>query len=439
MGLMIYSFQPRWTLPKFANTTPKRPVCAGTYGLAPLHTDATIIGSIDCRCEPTPVFEPPMYVIEEFEEEEAPAATETMTPGPHSPDKSASTNASSIPPVNPQDTVPERRSESKPIQMAYQPAQPTPSPFPSPFVRPGEDDFRMATISYRLRRENQEVIRIIGFTAISELFQDARERQAAAAKASFAEASGSPNEGQSAHPTPLSRHPPTFHPDVIPSRFVVPWKSWGPRWTRFLEGALSRSWICYLYLNRFVFMMPSAPMDAADDIEDDEDNPRPYICILDFNERTFHPSYPARLGRAWDPNRAPPSASTEPAAAPRLPKRATSWDSDDDDDSVSEEEQLSLEGSTEPPTFKEHIQINGTGIYLKESEMVFEENLYTTLSYRNMHMYKPLEGRWWVPMIDAERILLVPVSSFFSPSSVMGSLMLIDRRTTVLTTPTIRK
>lgn len=180
---------------------------------------------IDCRCEPTPVFEPPHYVVEGTETTEC----EESGGDPDHFDPSAD----------------------------LEPIPPDPPVTHTPLIRPGQDDFRIAVLSFKARRDAR-VEKFICFVAISELFKIAR-----------------------------------LVPDDI--RINYPWKKWAPKLTRVMEGPLSAAWVCYVYLNRFVFDARDPPFDAPFD-EEEEMDPREasYVGILDFNPRAMQENYPAR-------------------------------------------------------------------------------------------------------------------------------------------------
>ncbi|KAF8293578.1 hypothetical protein DL93DRAFT_2234343 [Clavulina sp. PMI_390] len=383
VSLTIYCFQPRWTTLKFANTAPKPAVCVGVYHLPPLSLEIRFITKCVIRCEPAPVFEPPMYVMEEFLDE-----------NPFSTTKSMESDSGSM---GSSDEGPTRITGSKPVHMPYYPAEPSPSPVPSPFIRPGENDFRVASISF-IARHRQRRIEVMGFIAMSELCKHARVMQATAAVASFPDASPNPS-------SVLFRQPPTFHSEVEPSPFFVPWKDWDPQWIRFLEGELPRGWATYLHLNRVVLTTSTDP-DGNKELADRRDW-KPYLVVLDFNQQTFSPSYPARPGMAWNSTRSTPSLSPNvDSLSPAL--------STDPNTVVEQHERNSNPGyeSKRETRVSEVLSRDPTraALFVKKHGMGsqhLEETLEDQPTWLKMHLYNPLNHGWWLPAIDAERILLI--------------------------------
>lgn len=188
-----------------------------------IHPGAIGLSEIDCRCEPTPVFVPPQYVVE------GTATTECEESGG---DKGHFDPSVDVPPIPPS----------------------------APIIRPGQDDFRIAVLSFKARRE-AHVEKFICFVAISELFKIAR-----------------------------------LVPDD--SRIDYPWRTWAPNLTRVMEGPLSAAWVCYVYMNRFAFLAREPPFDVPfDEAQELDARERTYAGILDFNPRAMKEDYPARTER----------------------------------------------------------------------------------------------------------------------------------------------
>lgn len=396
-GLLVYRFRPLRTTPDAIpgwsdeGPGPLTPQCLATYLFPSLHPRAESMSEVSCRCEPTPVFEPPDYDDDDGDEtEESSVAGVKMNSG--------STNG---------DHHNHNASTSKQSGNRRQASQESPTPYPMPtpslIVRPGQDDFRVAVITYSVRREASDED-FISFIAISELSKDARERE----------------RGRLAHRTSLretAKDAPStetdtgvnIDPAVLPTpRWVIPWDEWGPKWSRFLEGSISLSWVCYIYMNRFVLAMADPPMDTrvheedwASDRDQDGDHipgrrrqESMYLCVLDFNPNALDPSYPARLGGAWNPlPRATTAAGVEEEGEVSLTDDGEDWET---------------EFSFSRPSKEKGVHERTHIIALPVGEDVFAEPLITTLPYRKLHSYTPVKGRW-LPMIDAERILLVAV------------------------------
>jgi hypothetical protein len=317
-GLLVYCFQPRRVVG--LAPPPKPPRCVVTYLLPEMHTMALGMGDLICRCEPTPIFEPPDYVVEGSVDGGATSASEKEITRP---------------------------------QLATEPY-----PGSSPAVRPGQDDFRLAALSFSVRRERMQE-RFLGFMSISELFEDAQKRSAA-----FVGPEG-----------------PLLDDEYCSSR-LLQWEEWGPRWTRFIPGTVSRAWVCYVYMTRFVFLASEPPMDAIideDDGLDDLDESKGYIGVLDFNPHGLHESYPARNG-TWP--RGPTGLNSNERFAPNDNLQAASV------------RQICK-------TF-DHIQPIPVG------DQLFTQPIRSYLPFRRFSSYQPINGVG-DPMIDAERILLVEV------------------------------
>lgn len=381
-GLLVYHFQPRHSVWSSISERPSRPreprppQCIASYLLPDVHPMAASMGEITCRCEPTPVFEPPDYVME---------------------DGNLNSEGSDMTAEIPNESNSSSNDEfyGTRVRSTQDSAEPYPSPTPSPIVRPGINDFRVAVITYGIRREGYSED-FIGFIAISELFKDARNRERITPATTVPDTDIAADSTY-AHVRRLGH--------IVTPRWVVPWVEWGPKWSRFIQGRPSLSWVCYIYMNRFVMATPFPPLDADEsgdaDSEEDEDGSaqngvKTYICVLDFNPNALHASYPARRDGSWN-------SSTNPASAPDLDHEdVRSLDSDSDDwDSIF--------GPYGPSSSKERGYDEYThNTAFPIGEDVFATPITTALPYRKLHSCVPFKGEW-VPMIDAERILLVPV------------------------------
>lgn len=136
-GISVYQMQPRRTV-GVSPPLPKPPRLVATFSMPEIRHGATGLSEIDCRCEPTPVFEPPDYVVEGAE------SSEKEVPGVDKGHFDPSVEVKPFPPNTPR-----------------------------PIVRPGQYDFRIAVLSFKTRREAL-MEKFICFVAISELFQMAR-------------------------------------------------------------------------------------------------------------------------------------------------------------------------------------------------------------------------------------------------------------------------
>lgn len=172
-GFLVYRFKPLRhasnSIPGWSEAGPEplTPSCIASYLLPNIHPRAESMSELTCRCEPTPVFEPPDYDDDDDNddgEDGVTVADEVLISGSSDGadlNRNASTSASR--------EIRKSRQESQDLPKAY------PMPTPSLIVRPGQDDFRVAVITYKVQRENY-VKDFIGFIAISELFKDAQER-----------------------------------------------------------------------------------------------------------------------------------------------------------------------------------------------------------------------------------------------------------------------
>ena len=315
-GFLVYYFQPRRVVG--LAPPPKPPRCVVTYLLPEMYTTAVGMADLTCRCEPTPIFEPPNYVTEgSFD-----AGYATSSPE---------------------------------MEIAHPRLVTVPYPGSSPAVRPSQDDFRLAVLSFRVGHEAFQE-KLLGFVVISELFKHAQRRSA-----SFVDSEG------------------RFLDDGQSSCQRLQWEEWGPRWTRFMQGTVSRSWVCYVYMTRFVFMASEPPMDAMmGGVSEDADERRGYIGVLDFNPHGLRESYPARSG-AWPRSVASLNsighfASSADPRAGSVPQACKTFD---------------------------HIRpITVGGLLFKP--------LKSCLPFRRFSSYQPF-NRVVDPMIDAERILMVEV------------------------------
>jgi len=289
-----------------------------------MHPLAHGMRDLICRCEPTPIFEPPNYVVE--------GSLETG-------DASDDTEGDAACFRAPTERYPGSR----------------------PAVRPGEEDFRLAALTFSVRREATQE-HFVGFIAISELFKDAQKWNAA-----FVDSEGG------------------ILDDGYRSRRLLRWEEWGPKWTRFLPGAVSRAWVCYIYKTRFVFITLEPPLLIDEDDEPtDLDGNGGYLGVLDFNPHGLHESYPARNG-AW----------------------------------LSSSEGLKYAPSGDPQeTSTRHIYKAFDHTQpIPVGNDLFASPIVSHLSFRRFSSCQRINGEGEVfPMIDAERILLVEVRNIVRTS-----------------------
>ena len=304
-GFSIWNFQPRQSQHSNRRVAPPRePRQVATYLLPEPASGAREINAIQCRCEPTPVFEAPIYVEaevgSEFEgDEDEPEGTPATELPSRSKRASLAHQSTSSP-----DQLAADHSADCPIQSEHD----VPSLFPDrQSIRPGVNDFRVAVVSFELivgvAKET-----LMGFIDISALFKHARLSESEStmkSPTSSPETQRSPEPSEPLEPTPESPVSDSERvlPDPLPSIPVThpkifSWPEWGPNWTRFYEAELPRAWVCFLYNNRFVFGTRDPPLGLIDpengEFADEASDNVTYLNILDFNPAVINPRHPAR-------------------------------------------------------------------------------------------------------------------------------------------------
>ena len=320
IGLHVYHFQPRRVVG--LAPPPRLPRRIATYLLPNVHPLALGDRDLICRCEPTPVFEPPDYAVE------------------GTPDAAGALSDTE------EVTHPALVAESHPVS--------------SPAARPGQDDFRLAVLTFSIRRADVRE-QLLSFIAISELFKDAQKLNATALES----AGRSFDDGERYHR-------------------VLEWDEWGPRWARLMQGTASRAWVCYVFMTRFVLVTSEPPMDAIVDGDiglDDLHEKKGYISVLDFNPHGLHESFPACNG-VWLRD---------------LTDRQSNGHLDSSDD---------IQDSDKP--MRQICRIFNPTRSIPVGDEIFATQITSHLPFRIFSSSQPVFGAG-DPMIDDERILLLEV------------------------------
>ena len=177
----------------------------------------------------------------------------------------------------------------------------------------------------------------------------------------------------------------------------VPWEDWGRRSTRLAKGSHSSTWVCYVYMHRFVFQTS----------EDEDPWPHEsisYIHLLDFNPYAI--AGQPRVKHAVTPSgnlrdlRVGFSGLSLTEAAHVGPEGPNVYNTPDDE---------SPPGSDKPRASKDHRISGHMEVYSEPSVLdkgIFSHKVITELPFRKVTHALPLRGSI-SPMIDAERIILV--------------------------------
>ncbi|KAF8343033.1 uncharacterized protein EI90DRAFT_3115535 [Cantharellus anzutake] len=375
-SLLVYAFRPcYYDGPPTKPCLPSQHIA--TFQLPQLSSGSAFSRPIWLRCEPTPVFEAPEY--EKLSPEEPPPAD-----GP--------TPNTSLP----------LGSAGGPSTTTNNPPKPAPAnALNGLFVRPRQDDFRVAVFSFGLGSAIEPDAYKM-FVAMSDIYRMAKRFE---------------SEFHASRET--LHHHPDANPDNVHALPVhVPWDNWGRRSARLLEISGGETWVCYIFMNRYIFRtleFELVPGEVEENVIHLDQICTSRLHVLDFNP------YSVLAGSVPKRNDMPPTWETLFGDTVFAEDARASNSDDGVEHSVDMERQSGVEEppsshSNEPSRMSKDYRIWGrmeTHLESTESlDLGFACPVISRLPYRQVTSNETFPGDV-SPMIDAERILLVDVSLYF--------------------------
>ena len=240
-----------------------------------------------------------------------------------------------------------------------------------PAIRPDINDFRLAVLTFELLLNSSRVAFTL-FVAVNDVYRATARFEADARNTAL----------------------------VAGLPIQVPWDDWGRRSTRLVEGSNNATWMCYVYMHRFVYRIVQS---RPEDVNAGPQRSISYIHLLDFNPyaiigqpRAKHPVTPSEnlghLGVVFSG----PSLTKVPHVG-----------HEDGNVSTKPDDECPLE-SDKSRASKEHRISGRMEVHSEPSildEGIFSHKVITELPFRKATRAIPFREGMSL-MIDAERILL---------------------------------